>query len=379
MSHLKYKKEAPVQRKDGRSVYKVVSVFRCVFLSLLTMAVLLSVSSAAIAAEKTIHLTYSGFMPPTHLQSRLEASWCREVEKRTNGQVKITHYPGQTLTKAKQNYEGVVSGMSDIGSSVLQYTRGRFPMMDVINLPLGYPSGTVACAIINEVYEKFKPRELDETKILYLHAHGPGFIHTKGKAVYKMEDLKGLKIRSHGPTAMMVKSLGGTPVAFPMPELYQSLQKGVVQGGLYPLESNKGWKMAEVTDYVIACYETAYSLGFYVAMNKDRWNSLPSDVQKVMEEISFEWIYKHGKAWEQGAFEGVAFLLQQGNSMIGIGPREAAKWVKAVQPVLEDYLETNKAKGLPGDEVLDYVSQRLKEARKGAFTSKYIPTDEPKY
>lgn len=360
----------------GRNVCNLVPAGRLFYLTFLAIALLLPVSSAAIAAEKTINLTYSGFMPPTHLQSRLEASWCREVEKRTNGRVKITHYPGQTLTKAKQNYEGVVIGMSDIGSSVLQYTRGRFPMMDVINLPLGYPSGTVACAIINEVYEKFKPQELDETKILYLHAHGPGFIHTKGKAVYKMEDLKGLKIRSHGPTATMVKSLGGTPVAFPMPELYQSLQKGVVQGGLYPLESNKGWKMAEVTDYVIACYETAYSLGFYVAMNKDKWNSLPSDVQKVMEEISFEWIYKHGKAWEQGAFEGVAFLLQQGNSMIGIGPSEAANWVRAVQPVLDDYLQTNKAKGLPGDDVLEYVSNRLKESRKGTFASKYILTEK---
>ena len=249
-------------------------------------------------------------------------------------------------------------------------------MMDVINLPLGYPSGTVACAVINEVYERFKPQELDETKILYLHAHGPGFIHTKGKAVYKMEDLKGLKIRSHGPTAIMVKSLGGTPIAFPMPELYQSLQKGVVQGGLYPLESNKGWKMAEVTDFVIACYETAYSLGFYVAMNKNKWNTLPPDVQKVMESVSLEWIYKHGQAWEQGAFEGVAFLLQHGNSMIGIGPKEAQRWAKAVQPVLDDYLETTKAKGLPGNEVLEYVSKRLKEARKGTFTSKYIPTNK---
>ena len=153
-----------MQRKHDRSVYKGGLVVRYIYLILLAMALLLPVSSVANETENTIHLTYSGFMPPTHLQSKLEASWCREVKKRTNGRVKITHYPGQTLTKARQNYEGVVSGMSDIGSSVLQYTRGRFPMMDVINLPLGYPSGTVACAIINEVYEKFKPQELDETK-----------------------------------------------------------------------------------------------------------------------------------------------------------------------------------------------------------------------
>lgn len=331
--------------------------------------------TSPVQAGDVIQLTYSGFMPPTHSQSKLEAAWCREVEKRTNGKVKISHFPGQTLTKAKQNYEGVVSGASDIGSSVLQYTRGRFPVMDFINLPLGYPNGQVACAIINEVYDKFKPKELDETKILYLHAHGPGFIHTKGKAVYKMDDLKGLKIRSHGPTASMVKALGGTPIAFPMPELYQSLQKGVVQGGLYPLESNKGWKMAEVTDYVIACYPTAYSLGFYVAMNKAKWDSLPKDVQKVMEEVSFEWINKHGKAWEAGAFEGIQFLLESGNSMIGIGPKESVRWVEAVQPVLDDYLKVTEEKKLPGKEVLSFAKKRLEDAQKGKFKSKYIPAN----
>lgn len=326
-------------------------------------------------AEDTINLTYSGFMPPTHAQSKLEAAWCKEVGKRTNGRVKIVHYSGQTLTKADQNYQGVKSGLSDVGSSVLQYTRGRFPMMDFINLPLGYPNGQVATAIINEVYEKFNPAELDDVKVLYLHAHGPGFIHTKGKAVHKMEDLKGLKIRSHGPTASMVKALGGTPTAFPMNELYQSLQKGVVQGGLYPLESNKGWKMAEVTDYVIASFPTAYSLGFYVVMNKDKWNSLPDQEKMIIEEINREWIFKHGKAWEAGAFEGVNFLLEAGNSMIGIDPEEAKRWQKACEPVLQDYIDLNKENGLPGKEVLQYVKERLAENKKGKFESKYMDTN----
>ena len=94
-----------------------------------------------------------------------------------------------------------------------------------------------------EVYEKFKPQELSDTKVMYLHSHGPGFIHTKG-VVHKMEDLKGLKIRSHGPTAETLKCLGGTPVALPMPELYQALQKGVVQGGICPMEGMKGFRIS---------------------------------------------------------------------------------------------------------------------------------------
>jgi len=159
-----------------------------------------------------IKLTYSNFFPPTHIQSRLAESWCKEVEKRTNGQVKVEYYPGQTLTKANQSYDGVLQGLSDIGFSVLAYTRGRFPVMSAIDLPLGYTSGRVATAVINEVYKKFKPKELDDTQVMYLHAHGPGLVHTKDKPVRKLEDMKGLKFRAHGTSADVVNFLGGTPV-----------------------------------------------------------------------------------------------------------------------------------------------------------------------
>lgn len=346
---------------------KIFLFFVCAFIGLAFMtAGPLKVQAA------TVELTYSCFFPPTHIQSKLADAWCKEVEKRTNGQVKIAYYPGQTLTKAKQCYDGVVEGLSDIGFSILQYTRGRFPIMDVINLPMGYLSGEVATAIINEVNEKFTPKELSDTKVMYLHSHGPGFIHTKDKPVQKMEDLKGLKIRSHGPTAEMLKCLGGTPVAFPMPELYQALQKGVVNGGIYPLEANKGWRLAEVTDYAAACYSTAYGLGFFVVMNKDKWNALPADIRKTIEGINSEWIIKHGQAWDESDFAGLQFFLSKGNSILGIGPQESARWKKAVLPVIAAYQKEVEGKGLPGKDVLDYVQKRLEEADKGKFTSKYI-------
>ena len=85
--------------------------------------------------------------------------------------------------------------------------------------------------------------------------------------------------KSHGTSAKVVKALGGTPVAMPMPELYQALQKGCVDGGVYPMEVNKGWKMADVIDYCTLDLPIAYTSTFYVVMNKDKWNSLPKDVQ----------------------------------------------------------------------------------------------------
>jgi TRAP-type C4-dicarboxylate transport system substrate-binding protein len=311
------------------------------------------------AQAETVKLTYSCFFPPTHIQSQLAESWCREVEKRTDGRVKVDYYAGQTLTKARQCYDGTVEGLSDLGFSVLAYTRGRFPVMAAVDLPLGYTSGKVATQVINEVYRKFKPKELSDTQVMYLHAHGPGLIHTKGKPVKKMEDMKGLKFRGHGTSALVVKALGGTPVPKPMPETYQMLQKGVVDGAVYPLEANKGWKLGEVTDYITADFSAAYTTSFFVVMNKDKWNSLSPDIQKIIEEINLEWADKHGEAWDSSDMEGFRYFLNQGGTIIGLDSKEAARWEKAVAPIIDEYVINADNKGLNGREIVDFTMQTL--------------------
>lgn len=328
------------------------------------------------AAAKTVNLTYNCFFPPTVIQSKLAESWCKAVEKETNGEVKIAYYPGCALISSSQTFEGIEKGIADIGFSVLQYTRGRFPLMDFINLPLGYPSGPVATAIFNEVYDKFQPKELDSVKVLYLHGHGPGVLHTKDKAVRTMDDLKGLKIRSHGPTAEMVKALGGTPIALPMPELYQALQKGVVDGGVWDFSASYDWKLAEVVSHSTACYSIGYSLGFFVVMNKSKWNSLSPQAQEAITRLNNEWTIKHGQAWNNADAQAMTFSLTQGNDLIGLNSKESKKWQKAVQPVINAWLADTKSKNLPGEEVLKFVNKRLEDARKGKFKSKYLAAEE---
>ena len=316
------------------------------------------------AQAQPIKLTYSNFFPPTHIQSKLAEAWCKEVEKRTHGKVKVEYYPGGTLTKAKQCYDGVVTGQSDLGFSVLAYTRGRFPVMSAVDLPLGYTSGKAATEVVNTVYEKFQPEELSDTEVMYLHAHGPGLIHTKGKAVRKLEDMKGLKLRGHGTSAKVVKALGGTPVPKPMPATYQMLQKGVVEGGVFPFEADKGWKLGEVTDYITADFSAAYTTSFFVVMNKDKWNSLPKDVKQIIQEINEEWARKHGAAWDSSDMEGIYFFLNQGGEIIGLDAKESLRWKKAVAPIVEEYIEVLDKKGFNGDEIVGFTIQTLEKASK---------------
>jgi TRAP-type C4-dicarboxylate transport system substrate-binding protein len=313
---------------------------------------------------QTIKLTYSNFFPPAHIQSQLAEAWCKEVNKRTNGRVQIDYYAGQTLTKAQQNYDGVVTGLSDIGFSVLAYTRGRFPVMAAVDLPLGYKSGKVATMVINEVYNKFLPKELQDTQVMYLHAHGPGLVNTKYKAVRKLEDMKGLKFRAHGTSAEVVEALGGTPVPKPMPETYEMLQKGVVDGAMYPMEAAKGWKLGEVTKYCTLDFGAAYTTGFYVVMNKTKWDSLPPDIQKIIREINKEWIVKHGQAWDESDEEGKQFFKSKGGEIISLDEKENERWKKAVAPVLAAYEESMKKQGINGKEIVDFTAKTLEALQK---------------
>jgi TRAP-type C4-dicarboxylate transport system substrate-binding protein len=178
-------------------------------------------------------LTYSIFFPATHAQAKAGESWAKEIEKRTGGKVKINIFTGGSLTPADQCFDGVVKGISDLGMSCFAYTRGRLPLLEALDLPMGYPNGMVATLVANDFVKKMKPKELDEVKVLYLHAHGPGLLHTQ-KPVNTLADIKGMKIRSTGLSAKIVESMGGVSVAMPQGGTYEALQKGVVPGTLGP-------------------------------------------------------------------------------------------------------------------------------------------------
>ena len=283
-----------------------------------------------------IKLTYSIFFPATHGQAKTAMDWAKEIEKRTNGRVQISIFPGGTLTKAPQCYDGVVKGISDIGFSLFGYTRGRFPAMAAVDLPMGYSDGKIASKVAHKFAQAVNPKELQDVKVLYLHAHGPGLLHTK-KPVRKLEDLKGMKIRCTGGTAPVVKALGGVPVAMPQGGTYDALQKGVVEGTFGPIEVLKGWKQGEVIKYTTVCSSVGYTTAMFVVKNKNKWNALPDDVKKIFEETAEEWVAVHGKAWDAADEEGRKFTLSLGNEIITLSDEESVKWRKAVEPIIKDY------------------------------------------
>lgn len=313
----------------------------------------------AFSATAKTELTYANFFPPTHIQSQLAESWCAEVEKRTNGEVSVKYFPAQALAKAPQTYDAVVNGIADIGLTVLAYSRGRFPTAQAIDLPLGYKTGVQATAVANAVLNKFHPKEFDDTQIMYLHAHGPGLINMVNKKVATMEDIKGLKIRTTGASGLVIGALGGSPVGKGMNECYQLLQKGVVDGSLHPMESNKGWKLGEVVKYVTESYSIAYTTTFAVFMNKAKWDTLSPAAQKTIQEINAEWSPKHGEAWDSSDKEGIEFFKSKGGEFVSLSDAESARWKDAMIPVIDDYIKGANEKGIDGKAVVDFIKANM--------------------
>lgn len=314
----------------------------------------------AVAGDKPMELTFSNFFPAPHTNSILAEEWAKAVEEKTGGKVKITLFHGGTLTPAPQIYDSVVKGLSDIGMSALSYTRGRFPLTEIIDLPIGYKSGYEATMVANAYLQKFKPKEFADTQVMFLHAHGPGLIHTK-KPVATLADLKGMKLSCTGLSAKIAEKLGATPVAGPMSERYDSISKGVSDGGMFPIESLKGWKLAEVVRNTTLNFGTAYTTTFFITMNKDKWAAMSPDVQKAIQEVNAQFIEKWGRGWDAIDKEGREFAVAQGVNFITLSPEEDAKWVAAVRPILDEYVTNMTNKKLPGADALKFCQDELKK------------------
>jgi len=325
-----------------------VKFFVIMFLSLGCL-----VAKAGYAAEKVISLRFASYVPSTTLEGKTIQDWANEVQKRTSGRVKVTVYPAATLMPPQQTYDGVTKEVADIGYGIFAYHRGRFPLTEVIDLPLGYKNPGVPTKLINAYYKKFKPKEMDDVKVLFLEAHGAGILSAK-KPVAKLEDLKGMKIRASGLSAKIATALGTSAVGLPITDAYDALSKGVVDGLLLDWGGTYNWKLGEVLKYHIECPGIAYSTAFYTVMNKDKWNTLPEDIQAIIDKLDEEWIDRVSKKWVAWEMMGRTNLQKMGNKIITLSKDENARWAAKERPILDEYVKNTKGKALPGDEVLKF-------------------------
>jgi TRAP-type transport system periplasmic protein len=307
-------------------------------------------------------LSYNIFFPPSHPQCKVAEDWAGEIEKRTGGRVEITVCPGELLTKAPKCYEGVVAGTSDIGMSCFAYSPGRFPLLEGLDLPLGYPNGLTASRIAAAMIAKYAPAETADTHMLYAHAPGPGILASK-KAVRKLEDLKGLKVRATGLSGRIAQALGAEPVNLSQPEALEALQKNLVDATLCSMGALQAWEQGQAIDFVTDTSAIGHTTGMFVMMSLARWKSLPPDIQKVFTEVSAQWVDKHGRAWDRSDADARALLGRLKKEIIVLPAGEQQRWVAAMAPVLEAYRAATAKRALPGKEMLGDIQAAIAAAR----------------
>jgi len=335
-------------------------------ISLLVIAALLTLggcskqnASTGEVKQDTVELRLAHFFPSTHpVETDLIKPWAQEIEKVTNGKVKITSYHNGSLLPAAQIYEGVVDGIADMGLSCFSYTPGRFPVLEAFELPgITYPTSEAASMVAWGGINGLNPKEIQDTKMLMVFATGPGDLYTK-VPVRALKDLKGLEIRATGLSAKTLQALGAVQVGMPQSDAYEALSKGIVKGNLGPVEVLKGWRQAEVTDYVTRT-PFLYNTLFFITMNLDKWKSLDPGVQKSIEETSrkyFEevacglWDKQNEDAWKWA-------VETEGIKELKLTPEEAGKWIALIKPIQDDYVDSMNKKGFDGEQILETVKK----------------------
>lgn len=315
-------------------------------------------AAAAPAGAADITLTYAFFAPANTFPARQMAYWAEQVNKRTNGKVQVKTFPGGTLLGARDMYDGVSRGVADIGLGSPSYDPGRFPLTAGIALPLGFPNATVASRVLWEVTKEFQPKEYENFKIIAMFTNEPGYIMSR-RPVRSAADLAGMKLRAAGTGIPVLSALGANPVGMAMPEVPQAVQTGVIDGTMTSREVLQDFRLAETLKFVTD-YPTVV-VAFAAVMDRKRWDRLPADVRKVIDDLAEEIPAWTGRYHDQ---DNVGAALEWARrehkvEVVRLSDAERKAWDAKLEPIVTNWVKEAAAKGLPAQR---YV-ERARELR----------------
>lgn len=333
---------------------KQYRLFMLALVTVLCVGLMITVLPCGKAQAKEIRLKAANYFPPPAHQSKILEEFCRDLEKYTGGAVKVDYFAGGSLLKPTAIFDGVVTGITDIGYSHVYYTSGRMPVTEAVGLPLGYPSAWVSGQVINDFYDEFKPKEFDKVKVLLMNTSTPSAIASK-KPVRSLEDLKGLTIRAPGIAGEVIKALGATPAPTPMPEVYDAISKGVLDGEASNFETLLTFRFAEVVKASTSVWQITNPYPFFLVMNKKKYESLPPDIRSIFDTLVGEYKQRYQLRWNSVDFNGKAYGKEKGVEFIELSESEAQKWVAAVEPVIDGYIKSMVSKGFNEAEVKGYI------------------------
>jgi TRAP-type C4-dicarboxylate transport system substrate-binding protein len=337
--------------------------------SLAPFAVAAAVALPASAQEVTLKVHH--FWAPTAMgPSTILVPWCDRIARESNNRMKCQIYPAMQLGGTPpQLIDQVKDGVADIVWTLPGYTAGRFPMMEVFELPFMSASAEATSQAAWDYYTQFGNKEFPGIKALAVHVHDNGYVHTVNKQVKVMADFKGLKMRAPTrQTNKLLGALGATPVAMPLPALGDALSKGVVDGYLLPWEVIPSIKAHEFTKYESETdpkSRALYTAVFILAMNQAKYDSLPPDLRRVIDANAGASLSKSiGAQWDASAPPARKVAADRGNTFYTIPAAELENWQKATANLPDDWAKDVAAKGQDGKMLLQAARDLIKKYEK---------------
>jgi len=327
-------------------------------------AVLIGAAGAAQAQDVTLKL-HQLLPERATIPAKFLIPWAAKVEKESGGRIKIEHYPSMQLGgKPPELVQQVTDGVVDMIWTVMGYTPGRFPRAEAFELPFMVTNGEQTSKAFYEYYEKHMQNDFPGMKVIAVHTHGPGLLHTKDP-VNSLDDIKGMKLR--GPTRVitqMLDSFGAVPVGMPVPAVPEAVSKGVIDGAVIPWEITLPLKMAELvgnhTEF--SGDRGLYSATFLFAMNQASYDALPDDLKKVIDDNSgIEAAAWAGRAMDGGDVVGRKKAAEKGNNIIVLDEAETNRWKEAAASVVDSWVKEMDGKGMDGQALVDDAQALLKK------------------
>ncbi|MGP6088974.1 TRAP transporter substrate-binding protein [Antarctobacter jejuensis] len=311
-------------------------------------------------------LTLHQFLPPQANVPKLVLDvWADRVEEASGGEIVVERYPSMQLGGTPPELmDQAIDGIADVVWTVVGYTPGRYPSTEVFELPFMVNDARAGSYAYWKLFEKHMENgEFADLKILGTWVHGPGMFHTN-KPVNVPGDLDGMKIRGGSRLVNdLLTRVGAEPIGMPVPAVSEALSKGVLDGTTIPWEVTPALKVPElVTNHTEFDGPGLYTLTFVLAMNKDRYETLPENLQKVIDDnsgLAFS-IFAGGT---QGDADGPArqIAVDLGNNIITVSEEDAGKWAEIVDPIYADWIADMTEKGIDGQALIDEAKALMAE------------------
>jgi TRAP-type transport system periplasmic protein len=334
-------------------------------------AAVVTSSAVALAQAPVVTLKFHTFMAPqSNVWINMHKAWMDKVEKESGGRIKFEAYPAMQLGGTPvQLYDQAKDGVVDIVWTLPGNTAGRFPRVEVFELPFMMTNAEATSKAYWEYVQTMAVDEFKDVQVLALQVHGPGVIHTSDKPIRAVADMKGVKMRGPSrPVTKLLAALGATPVGMPLPGIPDALSKGTIQGAVIPWEVVPSVKVHELTKFH-AEFDPAggalYTLTFVMAMNKAKYNSLPADLKKIIDNNSgmatSAWL---GKTQQAGDVAGRKSASDRGNTIFTVNPAEAQQFRRASRALEIEWVEDMNKRGFDGKKLLESAKALIEKHTK---------------